>query len=296
MNKRGDDPPTDDNIEDFGLYTACQMTRGNFALYKPKEYAARGRVGMSPLYWNPETLVFSHKPERELIDFPPGYLFDVARNRLVCWENMYYDKPLSTPVDTAVKNIRSLIKDAIQFREDICDAFLLSAGCGSTLVNKYIDSEIWSYTVAYRPGYSIDGMAKRKSNRTTYFYDDATWYPNNLNENEIPMYILAKFLKHSTEHRKFMTGAGCTELFSNKLDFRPYVKHIVDQFAKFDLEVFSPFFDVRVIDYVLENTRPNDRPTILSKLLGDENTCAKGLEICDTVGDLWMIDFYRRTN
>lgn len=293
MKSIGEDSPSKDDIDYYGLYHSCQQTRGNFALYKLGEYAARGRVGTSPLYWDRKTLTFSFVPQSGLEDFPPGYLFNVKQNRLVCWDSMYFDKPLETRPD-ALARIEKLIESAIRFLQPKTDAFLLSAGCGSRVINQYIDDDKPAYTVAYKSGDSVpfDIANVTNENRTVLYFDDSTKYPSSLDEDEVPMYVLARFLKNTTSHRKFICGLGCTQLFSDTENFFPYVKHVVDQFAKFGLEVYSPFFDNRLMEYVLDMTSPCDREMILDILLNGSDL-DYGHDIHETVG---FSDDRRRKN
>lgn len=278
---KGEDPPSESNIDDFGLYTACQMTRGSFALYEPGKFAAKSRVGGTPLFWNPNTCKFSFSnddDDESLVEFPSGYIYDFERDRLVCWDSMYYDKPIPGDFYKSVSTIRRLIEEAIEFRLPKCDAFLMSSGCGSRIVENYIDPEMWAYTIVYRHGSSMDGDMVYRDKRVIVYFDD--------DDQGEPMYILAKYLRANTRCKRFMTGICCTELFADSLDFRPCMKQVTDQFAKFNLEISSPFFDVHVVDYVLEYTVPEQRPRILKELLGnDDDSIVHGLSICDTVGD-----------
>lgn len=259
---RGEDPPTEDDIDYFGLYDSCLETRGNFAVFKDGEYAAKGRVGTTPLYWNRDERIFSFVPMESLVEFPDACLYNVKQNRLVCWDPMYYDKPMPSKINDAVHRLTRLLNDAVEFRLEKCDALLLSKGSGARLVDKFIsdEEEFPSYTAAFCPGERGEELVPRQ-NRTIVYYDD---------EEADDMYVLARHLKNTTSHRKFLCGLGCAELFSNSDTFRPYVNHVVDHFTKFGLEVYSPFFDSKVMEYVLDMTRPEDRPTILEILLGDD--------------------------
>ena len=278
----GEDAPTEDDIDYYGLYQTCKNTTGEFALYKEGKYAARGRIGVSPLYWNKDDLIFSFT-DTTLEEFPPGHLYNVEQERLVCWDPVYFDKPMNLKIDEAVSTIRLLLKDAIDSRVHEIDAFLLSAGAGARLIDRHIpDDIIHSYTIAFSPGTCFDVQNIYRENRTILYFDETTVYPKNLDLTEAPMYILARFLKNTTSDRKFMCGVGCTELFSSRDDFRPYVNHISEQFSKFGLSLYTPFFDSRLMEFVLDMTSPNDRPKILQKLIGDEEEY--GQEICDTVG------------
>lgn len=282
MNTRGEDSPTVDDIEYFGLYDACKNTRGNFAVFKNGEYAAKGRTGSSPLYWNRTNCVFSFSPDDDLEEFPDGHLYNVKCDRLVCWESMYFDKPLKTRTNDAIVKITGLLGDAVRFRASKTDALLLSAGCGSRLIDKFLEGDEPSYTVAFSPGTCFDVDKISRENRTILYFDETTEYPDGLDLDEASMYVLARFLKKTTNHRKFLCGLGCTELFNPSIDYRPYVSHVVDQFAKFGLELYSPFFDTHLMEYVLDMTDPNDRPRILRALLGDYEEY--GHAIYETVG------------
>jgi asparagine synthetase B (glutamine-hydrolysing) len=278
---KGEDAPTEDDIEYFGLYEACVRSTGNFSLFKDGDYAAKGRTGTSPLYWNRDDQIFSFVPVGELVDFPDGHLYNMKQDRLVCWDPLYFDKPLDTHHDSIIR-ISKLLRDAVKKCEIKSDAFIMSAGCGSRLIDQFYDEDKWSYTVAFSPGTCFDVENFDRENRSIVFFDETTKYPSELDSDEAPMYVLARYLKNTTSHRKFICGLGCTELFSPSKDFRPYVKHVVDQFAKFGLEVYSPFFDLHLMEYVLDMTNPSDRPDILDDLLGDYTEY--GQEIHETVG------------
>lgn len=281
----GDDAPNEYDIEYFGIQYACQKTRGNFALYKPGDYAARGRVGTSPLYWNPTTKVFSFVPHKDLEEFPAGHLYNFEHNRVVCWDSMYFDKPMSFTSPDAVTAIELLIKSAIRFLEPKVDGVLMSAGCGSRIIDIHLKEGFPSYTVAYSPGTSFDVEEIDDQNRSIVYFDETSEYPKDLDDDEVPMYILARHLAHTTNHKKFICGLGCYQLFSDTTDFRPRTNHIVDQFAKFGLEVYSPFFDNQLLEYVLDMTAPGDRPYILSSILGEDCLDSSfGQEIHQTVG------------
>jgi hypothetical protein len=280
---KGEDAPSEVEIDTFGLYESCLNTSGNFSLFKDGEYAAKGRVGTSPLYWNREECIFSFVPGDRLDDFPDGSLYNVKQDRLVCWDNVYFDKPMNTHTDS-VYRISKLLRDAVKKCELKSDAFIMSAGCGSRLVNQFIDEDKWAYTVAFSPGTCFDVENFDRQNRSIVFFDETTKYPSDLDLDEASMYVLARYLKNTTSHRKFICGLGCTELFSPSQDFRPYVKHVVDQFAKFGLEVYSPFFDYPLMEYVLDMTSPEDRPELMDTLLGEEDYVEYGHEIHETVG------------
>jgi len=253
MERRGEDPPTDDDIAYFGFYQACKNTRGDFAIFsRDGSLAARGRTGTTPLYWNHKKRLFSFWPndEESLEEFPDGYLYNAEMDRLVCWDPMYYDKPLGVTIDEAVTSIKILLKDAIQFRIDKCDAFLLSTDDGSILIDSFLEpGTIDTYTAftSSEPGVEFN----EDENRTMVF----------VNRGEDTKYELAKFLNNETTHRKFLCGIGCKELFSE--NFNPAMKIDVG----FDFEMYSPFLDTHVMEYVLDMTKPDMRPRILYRLL-----------------------------
>lgn len=283
----GDDAPNEYDINYYGIQYACQKTRGNFALYKQGEYAARGRVGTSPLYWNQKTKVFSFVPQKGLDEFPPGHLYNFEQDRIVCWDSMYFDKPLPFTSPDAITSVELLIKSAIRFLEPKIDGFLISAGCGSRIIDMHIHEKYPSYTVAYSPGTSFDVDEIEDQNRSVLYFDETTKYPSDLDDDEIPMYVLARHIKNTTNHKKFICGLGCYQLFRDSTDFRPRINHVVDQFAKFGLEVYSPFFDNQLIEYVLDMTAPKDRPYIMSTILGEDcldDSSSYGQEIHQTVG------------
>jgi asparagine synthetase B (glutamine-hydrolysing) len=259
MERRGEDPPTDEDIDYFGLYQACKNTRGDFAIFsRDGSLAARGRTGTTPLYWNHNKRLFSFWPNDEegFEEFPEGYLYNAKHDRVVCWDPMYYDKPLGVTIDEAVASIEGLLKEAIQFRIDKCDAFLLSSNDGSILIDSFLEpGTIDAYTVFQSDVPGVEFIENQ--NRTMVFVDE-----------ENTMYELAKFLKKETSHTKFLCGLGCKELFRDceNEDFFVFLR-LVNEFAKFDLEVYSPFLDAHVMEYVLDMTKPDMRPRILYRLL-----------------------------
>jgi hypothetical protein len=284
MNSIGEDVPVQETIEQYGIVSACAETTGNFALYKDGDFAARGRLGTSPLYWNKETREFSFRPRKNFEEFPTGCVYIYEYDRIVVWDEVFFEKPLRTNVD-AVAIIRQKIEDAVDRFIDNTDGFLFSAGCGSRLVNEFVPNDMMAYTVSHLPGYSIDGDTMERNNRVKVTFDDTSHWPSDLRDCEIPMYILAEFLNNSTDNKRFITGIGCYELFSGTNDFRPHVSHIVDQFSKFGLEVWSPFFDITLIEYIMDMTKPSDREMILKKLLKNDVRSWDGYEIYNTVGD-----------
>lgn len=217
MERRGEDPPTDEDIDYFGFYQACKNTRGEFAMFRRDGgFAARGRTGTTPLFWNHKKRLFSFWPGEDLKEFPEGCLYNAEYDRLVCWEPMYFDKPLGVSVDEAVKRLRILLKDAIEFRIDKCDAFLFSHNDdGSILIDSFLE-----------PG-TIDTIPTK-------------------------------------EHRTFLCGLGCKELFENRASEDFFVdRKLLDD----NIEFYSPFLDSHVMEYVLDMTKPDMRPRILHRLL-----------------------------
>lgn len=281
MQRKGEDCPTENDIDEFGLYYACQRTYGNFSLYKNDEYAARGRIGTSPLYWDRKTQTFSFKPCENYEEFPSGNLYNCKNDRLVCWDPMYFDKPCKT-LKNAHSEISLILKVVIA--KNKFDGFLCSAGCGSRLVSSFLKNDVPSYTVGFTPGESIDVDYFDRHNRSIVYYDKTSKIPDELTENERPMYVLARHIAHTTNHKKLICGVGCTELFRDSNNFKPKISHIVDQFAKFDIEIWSPFFDLNLMEYVLDTTHPEDRPFILSMIL-DDDFDHDGKEIYETVGE-----------
>jgi hypothetical protein len=282
MNSIGEDVPKQETINEYGIIAACSETTGNFALYKEGDYAARGRMGTSPLYWNQKTLEFSFKPKKGLDEFPSGTAYIYEYDRLVVWDEVFFEKPLKTSWDV-VCTLNQKIKDAVDRFIHVTDGFLFSGGCGSRLINKFVPEDMFAYTVCHSPGFSIDHDTVERSNRVRIHFEDSTHWPSNLRDSEIPMFVLAEFLSMSTDNKRFITGIGCYELFSSTNDFRPNINHIVDTFASFGLEVWSPFFDVTVIEYVLDMTTPEDRMGILEKLV--ETKSWDGYEIYNTIGE-----------
>jgi asparagine synthetase B (glutamine-hydrolysing) len=286
----GEDSPSQEDIENFGLYNSCQRTHGNFALYDQENgYAARGRVGTSPLYWNKSTRTFSFRKTGDIQEeFPEGHLYDTRYDRLVCWDDLYFDKPLETRPD-AVYKIEILIENAINFLIPKTDAFLKSSGCGSRIISAYMNSDKPSYTVAFDV-HAFD-VPLQEDNGTTLYFDNSSTYPKHLGENEVPMYVLARYLRNTTSHRKFICGLGCFHLFSGSPNFKPYIEHVVNQFSEFGLEVYSPFLDSDVIEYVMDMTTPEDREIILDTLLAqttrdveEDEFLEYGHEIHESVG------------
>ena len=197
---------------------------------------------------------FEQDDDCSLEEFPEGYMYNAEKKKLVCWEPMYFDKPFGVSVDDAVNFLTILIKDAIQFRIDKCDAFLLSVDDGSVLVDSFVDSDsIESYTALPSNGGKVSVEYYKDQNRTVLFLED---------EDD-----LALFLKIASSHKKFLCGLGCRELFEGDgRDFK-LTGSLVNNFSEFGFEVYSPFLDSRVVEYVLDMTTPESRPEILNKLV-----------------------------
>jgi hypothetical protein len=74
----------------------------------------------------------------------------------------------------------------------------------------------------------------------------------------------ARFLKENTEHRKFLCGLGFSELLMDGKKKRyTHESLFVREFAKFGLEVYSPFCDFRIIEYIMDMTKPDERKNLL---------------------------------
>lgn len=276
MQSKGEDAPTESDIREFGLYYACQKSHGNFSLFKDGEYAAKGRVGTSPLYWNRELGIFSFVPGKDLDEFPAGHLYKFLYDHLVCWDPLYFDNPCPT-LSTAAFDVQTLIMSSINKYK--ADAFIMSSGCGSNVIDKFIDPSVTSYTIGTFDSFDVKNVIRPNSVIIEY----KGGAPVFLSQNEKPMYLLAKYISENTKHKKLICGLGCTELFRDYESFRPNVNHIVDQFAKFGLEIWSPFFDITVMEYVLDLTYPEDRPDILVDILEDDYY-QYGSEIYETTG------------
>ncbi len=230
--------PTKDDIDYYGLLYACQRTRQEFALYADDgSFAAKGRMGSCPLYWNPATFAdFSFMPREGLVTFPDGYLYTKKYGRLVCWDPVYYDKPMDTATRPDVLyKIQRLIDEAIDYITPHCDAILLmNQNPGSLMIQG--DSSL--------PVYVCPSMTPKE---------------------------LAEFLRANSPFRRFMVPFGAQELFSDDdTGYAPYVRNYVDAFAEEGLEMLSPFFDAHLIEYVLDCTSPDDRPLIM-EVLSEKN-------------------------
>lgn len=253
MNTIGEDCPTLDDIDYYGLFYACQRTNGNFALYdETKKLAARGRIGTSTLYWNGKDGDFSFRSFTDAYEFPTGHLYD--GKRLVCWDPLYYDKPMSTPVNEARETIQKLLKKIIHELEYKVDAVLFSASDGSVLISEYLknDDDLQHYThVTTVDEDEENTFTNQEFRHTLVFTDD-----------------FAKFLKERTHHKKFMCGYGLDNLisgdFSNASDY-------TKSFTSHGLEVYSPFCDFRIVNYVLDCTDPKDRKKLLSQVISSDD-------------------------
>lgn len=261
MESRGEDPPNIEDVDYFGLQDACKRSRGEFAIFSNKRFAARGRIGTVPLYWNPEKIVFSFGPDPTMEEFPEGHLYNAEHGRLVCWDPVYYDKPYEKiHVDESVRIIRNLIKDAINLRINRCEAFLLTSGDGAVLIDSFIDfKKIESYSVFFSMDDEECIEYDEEQNRTMIFINKCY---------DSPMHTLARFLNNHTTHKNLLCGLGCKELFSGEDFKKDDMKRFANVFAKYGLELYTPFLDSNVIEYVLDMTTPKNRPIILEKLLG----------------------------
>lgn len=250
MNTIGEDCPTLDDIDYFGLLYACQRTNGNFALYdETNKIAARGRIGTSTLYWDGKGGEFSFSKGK--YEFPPGHLYD--GKRLVCWDPLYYDKPMSNPVNEARKKFQKLLKQIVHELEYKVDAVLFSTSDGSIMMSEHFKNEdLQYYTHVTRvDDEEEDTFTNREFRHTLVFTDD-----------------FAKFLKEKTPHKKFMCGYGLDNLlngdFSNATEYSK-------PFTSIGLEVYSPFCDLRLVDYVLDCTDPKDRKKLLSQVISSDD-------------------------
>lgn len=251
----GEDPPTSEDIDVYGLYHACQMTSGNFALYASDlSMAARGRVGTSPMYWDGEGLSFSFFiTDKTPLEFPVGHLFDRKQNRLVCWDSMYFDKPLATGTDV-VRRLKTLIKNAVEKLDSKTDAFIFTRDYGSMIINKYIDENKWAYTIVNDDEETEDVIASQ--NMVVVCCE------------HFPSYMK----KYHADSKKFITSLGCAEIFdSDPMRFKPEeFTRLSSEYLKYGLEIYSPFLDNDVLGYVLDMTTPSDRPELLKKLFQEE--------------------------
>lgn len=246
----GEDSPNYDDIQYFGLFYSCQKTNGNFALYeKNGEFAARGRIGTSPLFWD-GFKKFSFTYEESLKEFPPGHLYD--GNRLVCWDPLYYDKPLKTNFEEADYVIQKKLSNVVNELQNKVDAIIFSSTDGSLMMSKYITEDLHAFTVV-----------TNKFGKESYTNDD-TEHTIVYSEGTCPEYDLAKFLKEKTPFRKFMCGYGIDELIRGEFSNCPRIFEI---FSLFGLELCSPFCDFRFVEYVLDCTDPHDRKKLLSQVI-----------------------------
>lgn len=250
---KGEDPPSESEIDYYGLLYACQRKTGEFALYSVRYgYAARGRMGTSPLYWNRHKLEFSFEPKPGTRSFPPGYLYNFQEDRLVCWDHMYYDKPLRAS-DDAVEHMNKILTEIVGELENKIDAILFSPTEGSILATKYVEGNFQVYTFVNSPGC----LQMINPSHTCVHCENVSEF--------------ARFLKENTKHKKFICGIGYSELLNDgkkkrTLHESPFVK----EFAKFGLEVYSPFCDFRIIEYVMDMTHTDERKKLLLQLLEDE--------------------------
>lgn len=259
MQVHGFDAPSEEDVSEFGLYHACQRSRGEFSLYEDDGlFAARGRVGLSPLYWNRESGIFSFIPGKNLEEFPPGYLYNLECDRLVCWEELYFDKPMKT-LSCAVDDVKLLLMKATNRYQ--YDAFLMSSGCGSRMIELFLESyDIPRITVGTKYSHDVQ---------------NSDGHVIHCSSNDNSMEILAKNVANKT----VICGIGCFELFSEDIDFRPTM---IEEFAKYNVKVWSPFFDIDLVEYVLDKISPEDRKNIMYSFI-DENMF-DGMEIKYTTG------------
>jgi hypothetical protein len=237
----GEDPPLQEDIDYYGLLYACQRTHGDFALYSLRYgYAARGRTGTSPLYWNRNALKFSFYPnDGSMRDFPPGHLYIFSEDRLVCWDHMYYDKPLSGGSE---QKTHEILSEIVKGLEPKIDAILFSATAGSIVASSFLKGNF--------PAYTAGETNVTHDNHTCVGCSDISEF--------------ARFLKENTEHRKFMCGLGFSELLMDgKKKRHTHESPFVREFAKFGLEVYSPFCDYRIINYIMDMTTPDERKNLL---------------------------------
>jgi hypothetical protein len=66
-----------------------------------------------------------------------------------------------------------------------------------------------------------------------------------------------------------MCGYGIDDLIAG--DFSGYMGEIFENFALFGLELYSPFCDNRLVNYVLDCTDHRDRKKLLSRVISSED-------------------------
>lgn len=249
IERTGDDCPTRDDIDYYGLYYACQRTNGNFALFDSTEkIAARGRFELSPLFWSSTHGVFSFVRTDECPDeFPTGHLYN--GEKLVCWDAVYFDKPCNNYVPIVLRN--TLVR-CIQELDTKVDAMLFNTDDGSMLVSKFSNKHAYS-ALNTRSDYVMSERAGK---------DHTLIFCGNLE-------CLAKYLYENTNHKTFICGAGLNELFSPRPDFSRLTR-LGEIFAKYGLEIYSPFLNYKLAGYVLDMTPPDERPKILRTLVDRE--------------------------
>jgi hypothetical protein len=249
IERTGDDCPSPDDIDYYGFYYACQRTNGNFALFdNDKKIAARGRFEICPLFWSSLNKVFSFVSTEECPEeFPTGHLYN--GEKLVCWDAVYFDKPCSNYAPIVL--MKTFVK-CIQELDTKVDAMLFHTDDGSMLVSKFSTKHAYS-ALNTRSDYVMSEKAGK---------DHTLIFCGNLE-------CLAKYFYENTSHKKFICGAGLNELFSPRPDFRRFTR-LGEIFAKYGLEIYSPFLDNRLASYVLDMTLPEERQKILRTLVDRE--------------------------
>ena len=138
--------------------------------------------------------------------------------------------------------------------ENNVDAALFSTSDGSIMMSKYFKNDNLQYYTHVRrlEGEDEDTFMNTEYRHSLVFTDD-----------------FAKFLKEKTPHKKFMCGYGLDNLihggdFSDATEFSK-------KFTSLGLEVYSPFCDFRLVDYVLDCTDPKDRKKLLSQVISSDD-------------------------
>lgn len=223
------------SIEKYGFITACSSMRNEFS-YIGENKIAQGRIGLQPLFWDKKGSA-SHVPKKGYELFPPAHLWN--GDRLVQWDPMVFDRP--TFMNPSAKEVIRTLKESIDFLK--CDVCILSPdhGLGSTIISKYIPNDMPTIT------------AIRESDDTDIEVDYIVRYDTN------PFEVLAEKLNG----KRVLSGFGCRDLFSESNTFQPLFPDV------YDLDVYSPFLDVNMIDHIKDSTDPSQRRKLLVNICVD---------------------------
>jgi len=296
-------------IRGFGIQRTCELLDAEFAfLYHDgathRTYAARDPIGIRPLFYGVARLgggmIFGSEVKflaevcDEVRPFPPGHLFD--GERFVQYRDIAeVAAPIRDDEPTTCATIERLLVAAVRKRlvADVRVGFLLSGGLDSSLVCAIAAREVRAPIETFAVGMLEDAIDVKYaeivarhigSHHHNVFVTkqqalDAldevifhleTWDITTIRAS-VGMYLICKYIKHSTDIKVLLTGEVSDELFGYKYtDYAPSAAafqheaqkrlrelHVYDVLradrciAAHSLEARVPFGDLELVSYVM---------------------------------------------